>query len=26
MRSYDTIMRALERHRGWAAGKQHFPG
>ena len=26
MRGYDTIMRALERHRGWAAGKQHFPG
>lgn len=26
MRSFNTIVRALERHRGWAAGKQHFPG
>ena len=26
MRSFNTIMRALERHRGWAAGKEHFIG
>jgi hypothetical protein len=26
MRSFNTIMRALERHRGWAAGKEHFRG
>lgn len=26
MRSFNAIMRALERHRGWAAGKDHFIG
>lgn len=26
MRSFNAIMRALERHRGWAAGKEHFIG